>query len=368
MKVREASTENNATDRSPYEWLCQKSDESEMFFWKMVINLQINYLIFVRSEREGNFKLYVGAIRRLIKWYFIYDKYNYSRWLSVHLFDLMTLETMYPDVYENLRNGCFSFQKTNRKFSRMALDQVHEQNSRTIKSCSGATDLVNKVDESALIRWKTCGPDVARLLCEFEQSMKHNISPTGLGFERHHEDSPSFREILISDCESAIIIEMSPLIRAKCFASKDIACFSDFAVLIYYKVLKLGAAHQRIDLVFDRYFDNSLKEDTRKNRGSGSTFIFDNNTNLPNDMADNFMKNIKNKYALIEYLAEILIEMHQGSKLLITTLKNTVLCSSSTEPINLPETSISNCQSEEADNDLFVTFRIVLLTTVNLNK
>ena len=44
--------------------------------------------------------------------------------------------------------------------------------------------------------------------------------------------------------------------------------------------------------------------------------------------------------------------MTKGSKLLITTFKNTVLCSSSTEPINLPETSISNCQSEEADQRL----------------
>ena len=41
--------------------------------------------------------------------------------------------------------------KNKKKFSQMALDQVHEQNNRTIKSCGGAIDLVNKVEQSALI-------------------------------------------------------------------------------------------------------------------------------------------------------------------------------------------------------------------------
>ena len=43
----------------------------------------------------------------------------------------------------------------------MALDQVHEQNSCTIKSCGDATDLVNNIEESALIWLETSGPDVA---------------------------------------------------------------------------------------------------------------------------------------------------------------------------------------------------------------
>ena len=37
----------------------------------------------------------------------------------------------------------------------MALDQIHEQNKRTIKLCGRATDLVNKVDKLALIFWET---------------------------------------------------------------------------------------------------------------------------------------------------------------------------------------------------------------------
>ena len=51
----------------------------------------------------------------------------------------------------------------------MALDQVHEQNNRVIKSsCGGAINYVNQADDSALIRWETCGPDIARIITEFE--------------------------------------------------------------------------------------------------------------------------------------------------------------------------------------------------------
>ena len=76
----------------------------------------------------------------------------------------MTVETMFPDIYENFNKEFFTFQKSENQISQMALDQVHEQNNGTIKSCGGTTDLVNKVEESALIRWETCGPEVARII------------------------------------------------------------------------------------------------------------------------------------------------------------------------------------------------------------
>ena len=56
-----------------------------------------------------------------------------------------------------LQSGIFSFQKTNRQFSQIGLDQVHEQNNAVIKGSGGATDLLNKVDESgkfAIQNWQ----------------------------------------------------------------------------------------------------------------------------------------------------------------------------------------------------------------------
>ena len=62
-----------------------------------------------------------------------------------------------------------------------------------IKGCGGATDIVNKVDDSTLIRWETCGPDIARLILEFENSMESDPQP-GVARAKHHEDNTSFQK------------------------------------------------------------------------------------------------------------------------------------------------------------------------------
>ena len=53
----------------------------------------------------------------------------------------------------------------------MALDQVHEQNNSVIKGNSESIDLLNKEDQSALVRWETCGPDIARMITEIEDAL-----------------------------------------------------------------------------------------------------------------------------------------------------------------------------------------------------
>ena len=52
----------------------------------------------------------------------------------------------------------------------MVLAQVHQQNDKVIKSTGEATDLVNKRDDSSLIYWETCGPDITRIIAESEES------------------------------------------------------------------------------------------------------------------------------------------------------------------------------------------------------
>ena len=119
-------------------------------------------------------------------------------------------------------------------------------------------------------------------------------------------------------------------------------------MLLYYEVLRLGSDFDRIDIVFDRYFENSLKEDTRKGRGQGTRLLFDKNTDIPADMAENFLKNSENKNNLSEFLSRKMIDMHQNSKHLVATSNNTVRCFSAVETVDLhDEVSITSCQSEE---------------------
>ena len=135
-----------------------------------------------------------------------------------------------------------------------------------------------------------------------------SLTPDGLSL--YHGTKSDITKRFISqdnlpeyDCKSAIILEMSPIIHAKS-CSTGIECFSDFAVILYHEIIKLSHGYNRIDLVFYRYFDESLKEGTRNQRGSGSRFAFDgDDTPVPNNMQQTFMKESMNKNKLNEYLS-----------------------------------------------------------------
>ena len=51
-------------------------------------------------------------------------------------------------------------------------------------------------DASGLERWELCGPDIARLLSEFEEEI--NVDKTNIN---HHEDTPTFQRRFGSDVE-----------------------------------------------------------------------------------------------------------------------------------------------------------------------
>ena len=162
-------------------------------YWKLVIDLEMLILMYVRSLREGNFKLHLEVLYLLLSWFFSFNHVHHARWLTVHWFDLYHLESKFPDLFEQFSNGNFSFQKSNREFSRMGLDQIHEQNNKVIKGAGGASALLNKEDDSALLRWEVCSPELARVILEFEDSLDKNEIPADSS-TNHHEDNDSFNK------------------------------------------------------------------------------------------------------------------------------------------------------------------------------
>ena len=189
----------------PLQWLEEKSKTSGMcYFWRMVINLQIEILIFVPSLREGNFPVYVQTTRKLLKWFFALDHYNYARWLTVYVFDLLSLPITHPGVYQNMIKGCFSFAKSH-QFSRIALDQVHEQNNKVIKGQGAAASVLNSQNDSALILWETCGPEVARIVSEFEELIDNYCSSERSSGTKYHEVNENFRTNFLKDSTMCLL-------------------------------------------------------------------------------------------------------------------------------------------------------------------
>ena len=131
-----------------------------------------------------------------MKYIFSLNHYNYARWLSAHVNDLMRLPITNQRLYEEFLAGNFVFQKSNNSFSAMALDQAHEQNNAVIKGAGGVIGLLTPDMESALRRWEITAPDVGRLIAEYEH---HAGLDSNHSSGKHHEDYLSFQEMFFSD-------------------------------------------------------------------------------------------------------------------------------------------------------------------------
>ena len=59
-KLLKAAHLESGSDLPPLDWLDEASKTSQMcFYWRMIFNFEIEYLIFIRAIREGNFQLYL---------------------------------------------------------------------------------------------------------------------------------------------------------------------------------------------------------------------------------------------------------------------------------------------------------------------
>ena len=99
-----------------------------------------------------------------------------------------------PNKYKKFEAGHFFFLKTNKQFSGMVLYQLHEKNNKYIKNNAGATSLINRQDDSALVRWELCGPELGRVIVEFEEVESWTTHEKK---QKHHEDSPTFTKDFI---------------------------------------------------------------------------------------------------------------------------------------------------------------------------
>ena len=166
------------------------------------------------------------------------------------------------------------------------------------------------------------------------------------------------KPVISNNLKSALIIELSPTAVFRLAETPSVHSFHDFAVLVYHHIKDLAHDYQRVDVVCDRYFNDSLKEQIRTQRGVGTRLHFSDDTQFPYTFRSNFLHNSENKNELNEYLANKLISFHNNHQILIVSYKSGVLCSN----INLePSSKILNCTSEEADPRLVRHTRDALL-------
>jgi hypothetical protein len=181
------------------EWSKGRCENHPQFqFWHTALELERMVLEFVKSLRVGNFSLYVQILGQLVPWLFALNHTHYSRWLPVHIRDMLTLEMKHPDVYDKFNAGMFVVQKTEHVFSMIALDQNHEQENKDIKSEGGAVGLTE--NPAALRRWMISGPEIAEAIKEFEST----FLDSGPSDCRHHEQAAHVQTSFSKDVFSLV--------------------------------------------------------------------------------------------------------------------------------------------------------------------
>ena len=195
-----ARTVGNDQQLSFKEWCQRRTKECPQFqYWSLALELEVCILTYVRSLREADFDMYLDALWELLPWFFALDHTHYARWIPIHLRDMLGLHRTHPEVLKEFRAGMFMVQKTKRIFSSIATDQAHEQNNARIKGDGGAVGLMD--NPNALQRWMVAGPEVARVIDEFEMTQEHHDSKT-----LHHDQTESIQKSFDKDVRALVSV------------------------------------------------------------------------------------------------------------------------------------------------------------------
>ena len=197
--LNEAYESHNEDDSSQkpsfHEFKQQKNGRTTSVpFLIQVLELELDVLQCVRSIREGNFELYIHMLGKLVPWFFSMGHTHYARWVPVHIRDMLLLQERNADVHREFMNGKFVITKTQNLFSKMAIDQAHEQENEKVKGEGGAVGITG--DPAALLRWMVAGPEMARVVHEF---MAHQEGILNVKEHLHHDQSPSIQRAFYLD-------------------------------------------------------------------------------------------------------------------------------------------------------------------------
>ena len=139
------------------------------------------------------------------------------------------------------------------------------------------------------------------------------------------EDLVPFQERTIHPSVQATIFDGSAIVNMlRPGAAKT---FLDYARQVFLPYIVSQLQHvERIDVIWDQYFTDSLKLETRKKRGKGVRRRVEASTAIPGNWQE-FLRIDENKTELFAFLATILTSTtSKNDKVIISTYKSDVLC------------------------------------------
>ena len=128
----------------------------------IILQLELE-LIFVRSIRQADLLLYIDALTKFVPCFLPWTTHTISRWIPVHLQDMIALKDTHPEVSGDFLKINFVVKKTTHRFSVIAIYQDHEQNNASVKGDGGGAVGLTE-NPAALQCWMVSGPEMAHLV------------------------------------------------------------------------------------------------------------------------------------------------------------------------------------------------------------
>ena len=136
---------------------------------------------FIRSTRDGLWKLHLSSLNELCKYFFAHDKQKYVRLVPLYLAEMTALETTDPDIYQEFIDGNFTVNKNKIPFCAVGVDHALEHINRVMKVAGGLVGITQNA--SARERFFLTAPELNRLSEE-----AHEMSDTLTATRKQHHD------------------------------------------------------------------------------------------------------------------------------------------------------------------------------------
>jgi len=114
--------------------------------------------------------------------------------------------------------GNFTFNKTQRPLSKVSFDESHEQNNACVKDDGGAVGLTEC--PTALLRWMVSGPEMARVVGEFQDGLNRTDVSSHVR-HGHHEDNPGTQMTFLKHVR-ALVTAITEIGNPFCDTGKDL--------------------------------------------------------------------------------------------------------------------------------------------------
>ena len=282
-------------------------------FWMTYIDIVDILLGLIRASREGNWQLHLNAIHSMIPWCFAYDRQNYARYLPIYYAQMTSLPKDHPFSYEHLQQGGLSVQRSEHNpFGKVPFDQTIEETVNKDTQTPGGTKgfslkpaTLTKYYVNAEYR-STCLRQLRSIIDQQSSRLSHHdLQPTRI--KKDESDVQIVIDLLenswtnpfSANCDGTMKktnkAVLANRLEEKVSATESVSVpsltiiggmslihklpgenrtFSEVSDHLFSLVLQAAGSSEGVDIVFDVYKDQSIKDADRLSRGSSDGVQF----------------------------------------------------------------------------------------------